>query len=83
MRHCNAYGDGASNTKSSAYINWLKDTLLRLQSIFIALRAQLSLSMYTLNKKDDSTPPCLTPLLTLKEYDSTLPHLIINTFLFE
>ena len=37
-------------------------------------------SVYTANNTGDSIPPCLTPFMTVKDSDITLPHLTLNAW---
>ena len=43
-------------------------------------RVNSSPSVYTANNTGDSKPPCLTPFMTVKDYDITLPHLTLNVW---
>ena len=40
----------------------------------------LYFDLYTANNTGDSTPPCLTPFMTVKDSDITLPHLTFNVW---
>ena len=39
-----------------------------------------SASVYTINDNGDSTPPCMTPFMTVKHSDIRFPHLTLNVW---
>ena len=49
-------------------------------SILLSCNLNSSSSVYTTKNTGDSTPHCLTPFMTVKESDITLPHLTLNVW---